>query len=112
MLYLSTHQGPEFYPGTGWEMSYETGGGRGVVNAALSAGAGGDEFRAAVTEKVWPAIRSFDPDLLILSSGFDGHANDPLASIYLTGVLPWAVSGRIASFCLHSGLIFMSFVVR
>jgi len=41
------------------------------------------EFRAAYTDHIFPAIAKFDPQLLILSAGFDAHADDPLASIQL-----------------------------
>ena len=47
-------------------------------------------------EEIWPAIRDFKPDLLILSSGFDAHEADPLALIYLTDEdYAWVTEGSL-----------------
>lgn len=79
VLYASTHEGGIF-PGTGAER--ETGVGN-VFNKPLNHHAGSSEFRAAYTDHIFPAIAEFKPQLLILSAGFDAHADDPLASIQL-----------------------------
>ena len=75
----SSHQYP-FYPGTG--AADETGCGN-IVNAPLSAGAGGPEFRAAWSERILPALDAFAPQFVLISAGFDAHAADPLAAINL-----------------------------
>ncbi len=75
MFYASSHQWPA-YPGTG--MEYEEGVGN-IVNAPLRPGAGGDEFRAAYEERIFPRLRAFNPELILVSAGFDGHMSDPLA---------------------------------
>jgi acetoin utilization deacetylase AcuC-like enzyme len=80
VLYCSTHQMP-LYPGTG--AKDETGAGN-IVNAPLSAGTGSDMFREAFLSRVLPAIDRFEPDLIIISAGFDAHHRDPLAEINLT----------------------------
>lgn len=80
LFYASTHQSP-LYPGTG-EAS-ETGVGN-IVNVPLEQGADGAAFRAAYEEVILPALRAFDPDILLISAGFDGHADDPLAGLNLT----------------------------
>ena len=80
LLYASTHQMPLF-PGTGAES--EVGEHNNVINAPLSAGSGGSEFRTAFNEIIFPGLRKFSPDLLIVSAGFDAHADDPLASLNL-----------------------------
>lgn len=80
VLYCSTHQLPLF-PGTG-ELS-ETGAGN-IVNAPLSAGTDGDGFRDAFLSRVLPAIDTFQPELIIISAGFDAHHRDPLAELNLT----------------------------
>ena len=80
LFYASSHQAP-FYPGTGAKS--ETGAGN-IVNAPLAAGAGSVEFRAAYENDILPALRAFDPDILFVSAGFDGHADDPLAQLRLT----------------------------
>lgn len=79
LFYASTHQSP-LYPGTG-EAS-ETGVGN-IVNMPLEQGADGAAFRAAYEEVILPALRAFDPDILFISAGFDGHADDPLAGLNL-----------------------------
>jgi acetoin utilization deacetylase AcuC-like enzyme len=79
VLYASTHEWP-LYPGTG--AASETGAGN-IVNAPLSSGAGGVQFRNAMTGKILPAIDSFRPDLILISAGFDAHRSDPLASLNL-----------------------------
>jgi len=79
LFYASSHQAP-FYPGTG--AASETGVGN-IVNTPLAAGAGSVEFRAAYQNTILPALRDFDPDILLISAGFDAHADDPLAQLQL-----------------------------
>jgi acetoin utilization deacetylase AcuC-like enzyme len=81
VLYVSLHQWP-FYPGTGRPGE----GNETTVNVALPAGSGNEEYLRAFEEVVEPAVRGFEPDLLIVSAGFDAHADDPLASMELTGL--------------------------
>jgi acetoin utilization deacetylase AcuC-like enzyme len=73
----STHQFPH-YPGTG--ALDETGVGN-IFNAPLDANSGGVEFRAAMEDRILPALRAFGPDIVFVSAGFDAHARDPLASL-------------------------------
>jgi acetoin utilization deacetylase AcuC-like enzyme len=80
LFYGSTHQMP-LYPGTG--ASSETGAGN-IFNAPLKAGEGGAEFRAAMRDFILPALNLHEPDLVIISAGFDAHQNDPLGSLQLT----------------------------
>ncbi|MFC7051423.1 histone deacetylase family protein [Hansschlegelia quercus] len=79
LFYASTHQMPLF-PGTGARS--ETGCGN-VVNAPMRAGDGGAKFKEAFDDAILPALRTFSPDLLIISAGFDAHARDPLGGLYL-----------------------------
>ena len=79
VLFVSLHQWP-FYPGTGGpEEQEET-----TVNVPLPAGAGDDEYLRAFAETVEPVVRRFEPDLLLVSAGFDAHVADPLASMRVT----------------------------
>jgi acetoin utilization deacetylase AcuC-like enzyme len=78
VMYCSTHQMP-LYPGTGAKS--ERGDHDNIVNAPLRAGDGGEQFRAAMNEIILPRIEAFGPDLVIISSGFDAHIRDPLASL-------------------------------
>lgn len=81
VMYASTHQMP-LYPGTG--AAGERGEHDTIVNAPLSAGAGGTEFREAMQSLVLPRLAAFRPDLVLISAGFDAHRRDPLAQINLT----------------------------
>jgi acetoin utilization deacetylase AcuC-like enzyme len=65
----------------------ETGGGAGLgtnLNLPFPAGTAGDTYRAAFDEVVVPVVVRFAPDWLIISAGFDGHRDDPLAGLRLT----------------------------
>ena len=79
VLYVSSHQMP-LYPGTGNE--HETGCGN-IVNLPLAPGTGSHEFRAAWSERGLPALHDFQPELIIISAGFDAHQRDPLGQIEL-----------------------------
>ena len=78
VMYCSTHQMP-LYPGTG--AAAERGARNTIVNAPLSPGDGGDEFREAVDAVILPRLRDFSPDLIVISAGFDAHMRDPLANL-------------------------------
>ena len=89
LFFASTHQFP-YYPGSG--AADEVGVGN-IVNVPLDAGAGGVEFRAAMTAKILPAVRAFGPDMLLISAGFDAHADDPLAMLnFLESDYEWATA--------------------
>lgn len=79
VFYASTHQWPLF-PNTGGPDDIVPGR---VLNVPLSAGDGSVAFRAAYLDRIFPAIRDFKPDLLMVSAGFDAHRDDPLAQINL-----------------------------
>lgn len=80
VLFASSHQWP-LYPGSG--AATETGGVDNIVNVTLPAGAGGSAFRAAWDEAILPRLDAFAPELLLVSAGFDGHRDDPLAGLNL-----------------------------
>lgn len=79
LFYASTHQMPLF-PGTGARS--ETGVGN-IVNAPMRSGDGGAKFHEAFDASILPALRTFSPDLLIISAGFDAHSRDPLGGLML-----------------------------
>ena len=84
VLYLSLHQFP-FYPGTGAVDEIGRGEGTGfTVNLPLEVGAVDEDYRLAFSEVVIPVLRQYDPDLLLVSAGFDAHQRDPLAGMRLT----------------------------
>src|SRR5207244_8927262 len=66
-----------FYPGRGGsDDQAET-----TVNVPLPAGSGDAEYETAFTRAVEPAVRAFEPDLVLVSAGFDAHIDDPLAGM-------------------------------
>ena len=79
VLVASSHQYP-FYPGTG--AGDEKGVGN-IFNVPLANGSGSELFRRGIEKTVLPALEKFEPDLIVISAGFDGHARDPLANICL-----------------------------
>jgi acetoin utilization deacetylase AcuC-like enzyme len=79
VMFVSSHQHP-CYPGTG--EAHETGCGN-IVNLPLAAGDGGHAFRSTWNKRGLPAIDSFQPDLILISAGFDAHQRDPLAQMEL-----------------------------
>ena len=80
VMYCSTHQMPLF-PGTGARA--EAGEFDTIVNAPLRAGDGGPIFREAFETAILPRLKTFSPDLVMISAGFDAHRRDPLANLTL-----------------------------
>ena len=84
VLYISLHQYP-FYPGTGSRDERGVGEGEGfTLNIPMPYGVDDNEYREAFHGQVLPAIEAYKPELLMMSAGFDGHRDDPLASIRLS----------------------------
>ena len=84
VLYASTHAYP-FYPGTGHFRERGTEAGRGTkLNVPLPAGAGDAAFEEAYARFIFPALARFRPELVLVSSGWDAHARDPLAPLNVT----------------------------
>ena len=79
LFYGSTHQMP-LYPGSG--AASETGVGN-IFNAPLKAGDDGAAFKIAMQNKILTNLNAFEPDLIIISAGFDAHVRDPLGSLEL-----------------------------
>jgi len=80
VAYCSLHQFPS-YPGTG--RSSDRGAHNNVLNIPMSAGSTIDHYQPAFEKQVMPFLRNFQPDLLIVSAGYDANAADPLAAINL-----------------------------
>jgi acetoin utilization deacetylase AcuC-like enzyme len=101
LMFASTHQMP-LYPGTG---AREERGAHGtIINAPLPGGAGGEEFRAEMTEIILPALDDFAPELLIISAGFDAHADDPLAGLrFVEDDYAWVTRELISIANRHAG---------
>lgn len=80
LFYGSSHQWPA-YPGTG--AMDETGEFNNICNFQMAPGDGSEVFRKGYRDRILPALRAFNPDLLLISAGFDAHDLDPLAQICL-----------------------------
>ncbi len=81
VFFCSMHQWP-LYPGVGSAEERGLGLGNGyTLNIPLSPGSGDYLYLKAFEEQILPAMRSYRPDLLIISAGFDAHENDPLADM-------------------------------
>lgn len=101
-LFVSSHQMP-LYPGTG--RPDERGAHGQIVNVPLRAGSGGGAMREAYEHAVFPALAAWKPELLLISAGFDAHADDPLAGLewqagdyrWLTEKLCDFAGGRVVS---------------
>lgn len=79
VLFISSHRYP-YYPGTGALDEIGEGKGKGTtVNFPLGRPHGDELFLPLYAEIAVPMVRSFAPDILLVSAGFDGHAEDPMA---------------------------------
>ncbi len=106
-LFASTHQMP-LYPGSG--APNERGAQGQIVNVPLKTGSGSAAMRAAYEASVFPALQAWQPELLLVSAGFDAHQDDPLAGLnWQTDDYAWVTQrlcdfagGRVVS-CLEGG---------
>ncbi len=78
VLFITSQQMP-LWPGSG-DVS-ERGAHGQVLNVPLRPGSDGAEMRAAYEAQVFPALEAFAPELVLVSAGFDAHADDPLAGL-------------------------------
>ena len=79
VLVVSLHQWP-FYPGSGGPGTSDGS----TLNVPLAAGSGDAEYVAAFRDLVEPVVTAFDPELVLVSAGFDAHVDDPLAGMEVT----------------------------
>ena len=103
VLYVSTHEWPLF-PGSG--TPHEIGGvnalGR-TVNIPLPSGATGDVVLRSIEQVAAPVIDEFAPTWVLVSAGFDGHRDDPLASLALSSGDFAALAKKVGAFAPRSG---------
>ena len=78
VLFVSSHQMP-LYPGSG--AAQERGAYGQILNLPLSPGSDGVSMRAIYESRVLPRLRDHAPELILVSAGFDAHADDPLANL-------------------------------
>ena len=76
---LITSQQMPLWPGSG--RPEEDGAYENILNIPLAPETGGREMRAAYEGLAFPQLRDFEPELIIISAGFDAHQADPLANL-------------------------------
>ena len=108
VLFCSSYQHP-FYPYSDLHNAAEN-----ASHVPLPVGTGSEAFRAAIDREWWQALQRHEPDLILVSAGFDAHRDDPLAGLLLdeddfrwitTQIVEQAerlCDGRIVS-CLEGG---------
>ena len=86
VLFVSMHQDPRtLYPGSGhaWETGTRAGEGF-TLNVTFQPGADDEAYLHALEAQVLPELDMFRPEFLLVSAGFDAHAEDPLAQVQLS----------------------------
>jgi acetoin utilization deacetylase AcuC-like enzyme len=84
VLFCSTHASP-YYPGTGLLDEMGSGAGAGVtLNVPLPLGVGDTGYEQVFAELVIPAVRRWQPQLILLSAGYDAHWSDPIGPMILS----------------------------
>jgi acetoin utilization deacetylase AcuC-like enzyme len=84
VLFVSIHESP-LYPGTGPASDLGSGAGEGyTVNLPVPGRSGDETFRSLVDHVVLPLIAAWEPQLVLVSAGFDAHSLDPLATCRVT----------------------------
>jgi acetoin utilization deacetylase AcuC-like enzyme len=84
IFFCSSHASP-LYPGSGMEQEIGSGQGSGLtLNLPLPYGVGDAGFAQLYDQIVIPALRRFNPELILVSAGYDGHWNDPLGPLALS----------------------------
>jgi acetoin utilization deacetylase AcuC-like enzyme len=100
-LFCSSHQMP-LWPGSG--RPDERGGSGNVLNVPLAPGSDGAAMRRAWERLVLPAVDAFRPELILVSAGFDAHADDPLANLlWLEDDYAWLTARICELAAAHAG---------
>lgn len=85
VFFCSIHQKTAYPFHTGFEDELGSGAGLGYnLNIPLSEGSGDNDYFRCIDRLVIPAIREFNPQVILVSAGFDAHADDPLAKMNLS----------------------------
>lgn len=98
ILFISIHQYP-FYPGTGSMDEVGIGEGEGfTLNIPMQRGSTDSDYKKAFENKIIPKLSEYEPEIILISAGFDAHKNDPLGGIELsTSMYEW-MTEKIVSF--------------
>ena len=86
VFYYSIHEHPSFaFPGTGREFEEGVDAGRGyTLNTPVLPGQGDAEYKALLERDLLPAFARFEPEFILVSTGFDAHKDDDMAGINLS----------------------------
>lgn len=86
VFYYSIHEHPTFaYPGTGREFEKGLEGGYGfTLNSPVLPSQGDEEYRAFIERDLVPAFDRFQPEVILVSAGFDAHVDDDMSDIHLS----------------------------
>ena len=98
------------YPGTGKATEIGVGDGEGAtMNVPMPATASDSGYLAAIETVIAPALETFDPDLLLVSAGFDAHRHDPISRVRLTTEAYALMTARLQSLAddTDAGLAFV-----
>ncbi len=111
VLYISAHQWG-IYPGTGPHNSVGEEKGKGyTVNIPFPAGTGDSSYLAAYDKIIYPILRDYKPDMILISLGTDGHYRDPLATLNLSShgylSLMKSILGRADELCKGRAAAFL-----
>jgi acetoin utilization deacetylase AcuC-like enzyme len=108
VFYFSTHQYP-FYPETGKDMDRGRGKGEGYTyNVQIRAGSGNKDYLTVYQDILPGVVQRFGPDIILVSAGYDIHANDPHTNIRVTNE---GIQGIVRSI-LTSAAVPMVFVLE
>lgn len=104
VLYISTHQSPLF-PGTGRRSNGN------ILNIPLPTGTDGGQYRQIFEQIIMPAVGAAEPELILVSAGFDAHRDDPLAGMKLTEEDYQWIGGQLSmmasKYCLGKTVSFL-----
>jgi acetoin utilization deacetylase AcuC-like enzyme len=104
VFYYSIHEHPSFaYPGTGREFESGKDFGYGYTkNSLVLPGQGDEEYQRLIQRDLLPAFKEFNPEVILVSAGFDAHMDDDMADIKLsTDCFSWIMQ-KIVELARHS----------
>jgi acetoin utilization deacetylase AcuC-like enzyme len=105
VFYYSMHEHPSFaFPGTGRVFEKGTGAGAGTTrNYPVLPGQGDDDYRYLIEYDLIPTVDRFEPEVILVSTGFDAHEDDDMSGIRLsTRAFSWIMEGIVELAARHS----------
>jgi acetoin utilization deacetylase AcuC-like enzyme len=104
VLFVSIHESP-LYPGTGSMHDVGAGPGEGyTANLPVPAGSGDDVWTSLVAHVAVPLLRAYEPGLVLVSAGYDAHAEDPLAGCAVTDAGFATMAALVRGACEQLGI--------